>query len=162
MQQPDTMPCPLCSRVLTSADQTRDGRFHCPICAPTSKEAQHGWLSRPRVATAPKVKPVGPAQPYADDPMFAKNRAGEPITRERTCECGKPFTQRQLSAHFCEIVEKVGGMNAVMRQIPDLFVPVHCPPCERRDLGRQATLDTVRDDRRTRDRREPELSFAAD
>lgn len=156
-----SMACPLCGRVLTSVDRTTDGRFHCPACSPTSKEAQYGWHPRPRVASvlAKKPKPPGAEHPFADDPMFAKNAAGEPITRARTCECGASFTQRQLSAHFCEIVEKAGGIRAVMRQIPDLFVPVHCPPCERKDLGRQQRLDTVREERRER---EPELSFAAD
>lgn len=74
------------------------------------------------------------------DRMFSHDAEGNAITRTRTCECGRRFTQRLLSARFLEIVEgqSKGALAAVRRDIPDYFVPVHCPPCERRDLGHAA------------------------
>lgn len=66
---------------------------------------------------------------------------GRELTRMATCSrCnGPPFEQRQLSARFMEICEKqgAGAVRAVMDTIPDLWVPVFCPPCEHRDLERR-------------------------
>jgi uncharacterized Zn finger protein (UPF0148 family) len=36
------------------------------------------------------------------------------------------------------------ALELVRKQIPGYYVPVHCPSCERRDLGRQATVDETR------------------
>jgi hypothetical protein len=83
----------------------------------------------------------GPAQSISDviasDPMFAHDEKGKTIVRERSCECGKRFTQRLLSARFLAIAERqgIGALRALQRGVPDFYVPVHCPPCERRDLG---------------------------
>lgn len=65
------------------------------------------------------------------------------VTRERDCECGKRFTQHQLSEAFMLLAEGKSKRAAqlVARQIPELFVPVHCPRCEHIDLRRQAQLD---------------------
>lgn len=60
------------------------------------------------------------------------------VTRGAVCECGAGFTQRHLSARFltmCERWNGGGALRAVQRQIPDFFVPVHCPKCERHQLG---------------------------
>lgn len=82
----------------------------------------------------------------AKDPMFAQTVDGDPIARERTCACGKRFTQRLLSERFLSIVEKQSrhAIDTLSKQIPGFYVPVHCPPCERRDLGRQARLDDMK------------------
>lgn len=74
------------------------------------------------------------------DRMFAVDEQGHPITRERTCECGRKFTQRLLSERFMEIVERHSkrAMDVFLKQVPGFYVPVHCPPCEDRDLGRMA------------------------
>jgi hypothetical protein len=72
--------------------------------------------------------------------MFARTDAGEPIKRETTCECGTPFVQRMLSDRFMTAMEKNGAAGEVLRQIPELYVPVFCPPCERRDIGRWARI----------------------
>lgn len=59
------------------------------------------------------------------------------ITRQRTCECGREYTQMLLSGRFMSVVE-AQGQNAVeimLREVPDLFVPVLCPPCESKALG---------------------------
>lgn len=74
--------------------------------------------------------------------------------RDATCECGKPFEQRQLTERFMSVVEKfgAGAIQAMTRDVPDLFVPVHCPSCERRDIGRHARLHEFR-------RVEPRPSF---
>ena len=92
-------------------------------------------------------QPTSLADAAATDPMF-NVRDGKPVTREQTCECGRPFTQRQLSERFLAIVEKRGrnAMASFAKQIPDFYVPVHCPPCERVDLRRRAELDAHTND----------------
>lgn len=67
---------------------------------------------------------------------FGKDADGNEITRSATCLCGRVFAQRQLSARFMEMCEGrgAGAVRAVMRDIPDLFVPINCPSCERRQL----------------------------
>lgn len=81
-------------------------------------------------------KPEQVPAALAHDSMFAIRDDGEAITREQTCECGQQFTQRLLSARFMAAVEHHSrhAAHLVTQQIPGLFVPVHCPPCERRDL----------------------------
>lgn len=76
-------------------------------------------------------------------PTFATDRAGRDITRQRRCECGAEFTQSLLSPQWLEMVEKYskGAIRAISKQIPDYFVPVHCPPCERKDIAMQARRD---------------------
>lgn len=92
----------------------------------------------------------GPAQSLAvmldDDPTFAKDASGKPISRERLCECGTRFRQRLLSERFMLIVEKQGkaALELMRREIPDYFVPVHCPKCERRDIGMSARRSAFR------------------
>ena len=80
------------------------------------------------------------------NPMFAQDAEGNPITRERTCECGKTFSQRLLSQRFFNIVARRGAkcLAEFERQIPEGFVPVFCPACERKDIGRRATVDNHR------------------
>ena len=76
-------------------------------------------------------------------PMFSADGNGQPITRNRTCECGRSFEQTLLSERFLEIVERHSGraIQMLTQQIPGFFVPVHCPACERKDLGFQARKD---------------------
>jgi hypothetical protein len=76
---------------------------------------------------------------YADGP-----NAGEEITRVRTCGCGQSFTQRMLAPSELAALERMGHLASVTAQIPGYFVPVHCPPCERADIGRQAYIDEGR------------------
>lgn len=59
------------------------------------------------------------------------------ITRQQTCECGREFTQHLLSGRFCEIVERHSekAIEKLMQEVPDLFVPVLCPPCESKALN---------------------------
>lgn len=57
------------------------------------------------------------------------------ISRPHTCGCGREYTQYLLSARFCEIVERANAMNALLRDVPELYVPVYCPVCERKELG---------------------------
>lgn len=161
----ESMPCPLCAATLT-AEQHRDrnGRYHCPACSPTSAESRYGWLFRPPIVSqraALAEKRGVPVPAMANDPMFGARADGTPITRTRTCECGRVFEQRQLSGSFLTIVERhsAGAIDAVTRQIPEYFVPVHCPRCERIDMHRWAQIararETTRDD-------QPELTHAAD
>ena len=82
----------------------------------------------------------------ASDPMFANNAKGDPITRERTCECGRKFTQRLLSERFLTIVERKSrhAIDLLTKEIPGYYVPVFCLPCESRDLGRSARMANAR------------------
>lgn len=86
-------------------------------------------------------RPTNIGDTLGADPMFSG------AVRERTCECGRRFAQRQLSERFMLIVERRSKQTAALlaRQIPELYVPVHCPACERRDIGHQASLDDSRD-----------------
>jgi hypothetical protein len=70
--------------------------------------------------------------------------AGQPVERQATCACGRTFTQSLLATRELEAAERLGVLDRVLRQIPDGFVPVHCPPCERRDLSHQARIDDAR------------------
>ena len=67
-------------------------------------------------------------------------------TRTAKCECGREFEQRQLTERFMTVVEKFGdgAVGAMMRDVPELYVPVHCPKCERSDIGRHARIHDVR------------------
>jgi ribosomal protein S27E len=146
MPASDAMACPLCGAQLTTADRDKNGRFHCSACMPTSAEAQRGWLPRARPLVAAAQAPQRGLTSIAHDPMFGVNAAGDPITRERTCECGSRFTQRQLSARFLESAERfsAAAIDGISRQVPGYFVPVHCPPCERRDMHRQNRIEQIR------------------
>lgn len=70
-----------------------------------------------------------------------KQKAGHTITRDRTCECGRCFVQMILSERQLAAAERMGIVPLIAKQIPGFWVPVHCPSCERKDLGRQARLD---------------------
>jgi hypothetical protein len=69
-------------------------------------------------------------------PGMFRRQEGKELVRPATCDCGQQYEQRQLSARFMEFVESFGpgAVNAVMRDIPDLWVPRNCPPCERKQL----------------------------
>jgi hypothetical protein len=148
------MRCPLCGNGLTAVDQLTDGRFRCGLCSANSAEAKRGWLPRSAIeATRARIRASvspdarrGEPTPIGDDPMFAKNAAGQVITREAVCECTAPFTQIMLSERFMSLVERAGpgALSAVMREIPGLYVPVHCPKCERVDLGHAGRIGDAR------------------
>lgn len=130
------MNCPLCEHGLTANDlSAKDGRYRCPKCHEESAEARRGWLPLAKRAVKPKAA-RGFALPFANDPMFSVDGKGETITRDRRCACGREYTQRLLSDRFLTMTEKhsYGAIQLVERAIPDMFVPVHCPRCERRDM----------------------------
>lgn len=89
-------------------------------------------------------QPESMANIMRGDPMFAHHDDGTLVTRETTCECGTSFSQAMLSARFMAICEKAGAHRSVMQQIPELYVPVHCPPCERKDIGRWGRIAEAR------------------
>lgn len=66
------------------------------------------------------------------------------VERETTCACGRSFTQMQVSVPELEALERMGRIDSFLAAVPDGFVPVHCPPCETKDLGRQARIDEGR------------------
>lgn len=72
-------------------------------------------------------------------------RAGQTIERQATCACGRTFTQMLLSPRELAAAERLGVIDRIRTQIPGFYVPVHCPPCERQDLGRQARIEQARD-----------------
>lgn len=157
----DAMNCPLCGKPLTAAEH-RDakGRFHCPACSTAgAAESQKGWVPRPVILEKRTAHALDNRGQFANpsDPTFGRNGDGTVITRTARCECGILFEQQQLSERWIEAVERVSprAVRMMQQQIPDFFVPVHCPKCERVDLGRRFQLDLVREN-------EPELSLAAD
>jgi hypothetical protein len=82
-------------------------------------------------------------QCYPLDHEDPKKR-GLPIVRRKTCECGREFDQYLLSERQLAAAERMRLIPLFEQQTKDFRVPVHCPPCERRDLGRQARLDELR------------------
>jgi hypothetical protein len=84
-------------------------------------------------------------QCYAADHADEAKR-GQLITRQHRCECGREFTQMILSATELAAAERLRIVELIARQIPDFWLPVHCPPCERKDLSRQARIDDLRPD----------------
>jgi hypothetical protein len=86
------------------------------------------------------------AERLQNDPMWAVDDAGRPITREMQCACGRAFTQRKLSERFLRVVAAAGARSSAVftQQIPDGWLPLWCPPCERNDLGNRAKVDAMR------------------
>lgn len=147
---PDAMNCPLCGRQLRPDNDfdPKHGRFHCPDCFATATEAQRGWLPPIERPVFKKEKAEGFTRVMGSDPSFAIDRKGDTITRQQKCECGQSFEQRLLSERFLRMVEKASrrAVELLGQQIPGYYVPVHCPRCERIDLGRRATIDQHRQD----------------
>lgn len=79
------------------------------------------------------------------DRMFAHNDKGERIERARKCLCGRDYAQSLLSTDFMALVESRGqhAVDVFVRQIPDMYVPVFCPVCERHDIGNHAKRDAI-------------------
>lgn len=65
---------------------------------------------------------------------LAKNEKGEIVTRSAQCVCGKVYQQSMLNPSFIDAKPNIA--KEFLRQIPDGWVPVYCPPCESRELGR--------------------------
>ena len=79
--------------------------------------------------------------------FFATGDDGQEITRPAKCAvCAEPFTQRILSERFMLAIEKRGpaAMAKLRNQIPDLWCPVYCPPCERKALGHEGRMAELR------------------
>lgn len=70
-------------------------------------------------------------------------RAGQLIERSAVCECGAAFQQMQLSATWLETMERRRPrvIALLQDQAPGFWIPAHCPPCERVQLGHQARID---------------------
>lgn len=86
----------------------------------------------------PQLEPLG----LENDPMFAQSAEGKPVSRNRVCDCGRKYTQRLLSERFLNIVAMRGEkcLAAFEHQVPQGYVPVFCPSCERKDIGRWARI----------------------
>lgn len=142
------MSCPICARELTEEHRVDGGRYSCPSCkANGSRLAELGWLPRSQVGVERKPDARSTGLTRVGESWFAKNQqSGETIERQRTCECGATFNQFLLSARFLATIERQRGraLELVRQQIPGYYVPVHCPKCERRDIGRQARVDDIR------------------
>lgn len=81
---------------------------------------------------------------------------GHEVTRRNTCGCGKEYTQWQISFRFVESLAQGRGEKCAkmfLDCIPNGWVPVFCPSCERRDLnmlGNRVHFPPLPDDRRDR------------
>lgn len=97
------------------------------------------------VSTAPVPQPVT-GRTFAA--IFA-TQDGEEVTRDMQCDCGRKFTQRLLSARFLAAArhnaDVLGTEAAIDRDIPEHWVPVFCPRCERRQLALEARRQAYRD-----------------
>ena len=71
-------------------------------------------------------------------------QAGQLVERERTCACGRVYRQVLLSERELEAAARMRVLDRITRQIPDGYVPVDCPACERKNLTRQAHIDEAR------------------
>lgn len=87
-----------------------------PVLEPTARALTFDWFQR---------HPAGHPQ------------AGQHITRERTCACGRRYIQLLLSDRWLAVVEQAGAgaEAALFRDVPTGYVPVLCPACERRALA---------------------------
>ena len=65
-----------------------------------------------------------------------EGKRGKLVSRRRVCgRCATEHTQHLLSPAFLEAMEARGCMALIRRQIPELYVPVMCPACERKDIA---------------------------
>lgn len=72
------------------------------------------------------------------DKYFAEERPAQ-------CDCGRKFTQYKMSERFMRAARHANGhRSAFDKQIPDGWVPLFCPPCERVQLGHEARISEVR------------------
>lgn len=88
-------------------------------------------------------------------------KAGMTVEREQTCRCGRVYTQSLLSNRELEAAARMGVLDRMVRQIPDGYVPVECPACERKALTRQAHIDEARTSSTVPDSRRDYRSDAA-
>lgn len=108
-------------------------------------------IAPPDYATISKPLPLGRRATTVGaeirmDPMFSHDVDGHVVERRARCECGRVFRQVLLSERFLTIVERQGphAVERFMRQVPQMYVPVFCPRCERADIKRQAMIDNYR------------------
>lgn len=97
---------------------------------------------------APLVAPA-PISTLVARGMFAYRSSEDgkppvPVERRATCECGREFTQSLMAPTELAALERMGHIAAFMRQVPDCFVPVHCPRCERGQITLQTQIDESR------------------
>jgi hypothetical protein len=101
--------------------------------------------------TTPRVPLTAPAPigAFVARGMFAyrsteDGKAPTPVERQRTCGCGREFTQSLMAPTELAALERMGHIATFMRQVPDCFVPVHCPRCERGQITLQTQIDEGR------------------
>lgn len=95
--------------------------------------------------------PERPQETKPRDPLTRAVRLGDlPNTmlsdreRQATCDCGRTFTQMQVSDPELEALARMGRVHAFLAAVPGGFVPLHCPACESADLRRQSLIDDAR------------------
>lgn len=67
-----------------------------------------------------------------------KDANGGEVTQRAKCGCGKEYTQWKIAFRFVESLAEGRGAHAAkmfLDCIPNGWVPVFCPTCERRDLN---------------------------
>jgi hypothetical protein len=86
-------------------------------------------------------------------------RAGEPVSRDRVCECGREFTQLMLASGFVSGVRARDLVNSAVLadQLPGGWTPAKCPACEHRALHREPERPARKARRAVSAPRQPDL-----
>lgn len=87
--------------------------------------------------TAP-AKKIAHVADFLPAGWLAKDDKGKVVTRAATCECGESYKQSMLNPEFIDASPRVA--QQFVRHIPDGWVPIYCPKCERLDLQRIANM----------------------
>jgi hypothetical protein len=91
--------------------------------------------------------------------ILQRRANGGHYTRGATCECGEPFTQFLVAEAFVQAAKQAGGRAFALlkEQVPDYYVPVFCPRCERKDLVLRQRRDAFRAEYGTPDSHERQM-----
>ena len=74
--------------------------------------------------------------------MLTVSAITSPETRDAVCAaCGAAFTQHKVAPRFTALAREHGP--ALDRVVPDGWVPLDCPRCERRNLAGGRTAQEV-------------------
>lgn len=90
------------------------------------------------------TEPAKPLEPLTLNPYswIEKKPDGTMVERQHICpDCQRIYTQHKIAFRFVESLAKGRGeraANTFIKDVPEGWVPVLCPPCESKELGRIA------------------------